>query len=151
MQKNFAPVFGAVVAYILLMLYALPVLGMSARIVACGGCAQPFEQGTIYVITTIGGLVSALVVSKLAITKPGQSPAIVLDMASHQQRWDWVSNLLVLLYLGAWILTGVVALLVGVMLYGDANGTLSDLGTTWLGLAVASGYAYFGLDPTGAS
>ena len=24
---------------------------------ACGGCAQPFEQGTIYVITTIGGLV----------------------------------------------------------------------------------------------
>jgi len=44
--------------------------------------------------------------------------------------------------------TGFAALLVGVMLYPDSSATLSEIGTTWLGLAVASGYAYFGLNPT---
>ena len=29
----------------------------------------------------------------------------------------------------------------------DGSKTLYDIGTTWLGLAVTTAYAYFGLDP----
>jgi hypothetical protein len=39
------------------------------------------------------------------------------------------------------------ALVVGMMLYPNVNQTLNDIGMTWLGLAVASGYAYFNIKP----
>jgi hypothetical protein len=47
-----------------------------------------------------------------------------------------------------WVFNGLVALIIGVMLFPNANQTLSDAGTTWLGLAVAAGYAYFGIKPS---
>jgi hypothetical protein len=43
--------------------------------------------------------------------------------------------------------TGLIALIVGVIVFPDSNSTLREIGTTWLGLAVASGYAYFGISP----
>jgi hypothetical protein len=45
------------------------------------------------------------------------------------------------------LVTGLTALIVGVMIFPDSNATLGEIGTTWLGLAVASGYAYFGISP----
>jgi hypothetical protein len=38
-------------------------------------------------------------------------------------------------------------LIVGLMMYPDASQTLANLGTTWLGIAVSAGYAYFGIKP----
>lgn len=35
----------------------------------------------------------------------------------------------------------------GGLMYPDASKTLANLGTTWLGIAVAAGYAYFGIKP----
>ena len=55
---------------------------------------------------------------------------------------------LIALYLAIWFIVGLSALLVGTMIKPDISSTLSELGTGWLGLAVASTYAYFGLDPT---
>ena len=42
------------------------------------GCMTPtgYEGGYIYVLTTAGGLVSALVVAQLSVTKPGSTPTI---------------------------------------------------------------------------
>ena len=61
-------------------------------------------------------------------------------------------NIVVAIYLLVWMLTGLAALVVGVMIYPvNANGvainsTISDLGTTWLGLAVSAvGRVYFEL------
>lgn len=148
MRNRFGDVFGAVVAYILLLFYTVPVLALAWRLHACQGCEDVgFSEGTTFVVTTIGGLVSALVVSKLAITKPGDNPAIVRVTEAGGEMWARVSTTLVLIYLIAWVITGAAALVFGVMLYSGANETLSDIGTTWLGLAVAAGYVYFGLDP----
>jgi hypothetical protein len=47
------------------------------------------------------------------------------------------------------MVVGALALAVGVMVFPEVNDTLSNIGTTWLGLAVAAGYAYFGLDSSG--
>ena len=52
-------------------------------------------------------------------------------------------------YLVIWLVTGLLALVIGGMLYPEVNQSLNDLGTTWLGLAVASAYAYFGIKPEG--
>jgi hypothetical protein len=61
---------------------------------------------------------------------------------------EWVTRLAIA-YLVIWLATGLLALVVGTMLYPNVNQTLNDIGTTWLGLAVASGYAYFGIKPEG--
>ncbi len=96
---------------------------------------------------TVGGLVSALVVAELALMTPGASPVQQFSVPGSPR---WVRRLIfaiILLYLGAWLFTGLTALIVGVVLYPNVNSTLSDVGTTWLGLAVAGGYAYFGIRP----
>jgi hypothetical protein len=144
MRKWFAPVFGGAIAFILLLIYA-GTLGYMTYHVALAGAQGDFApvvfpQGVVAVFTTIGGLVSALVIAKLAITTPGENPAIV------QQENLWVAGIS-LAYLMVWLLSGLAALVIGVIMYPGINQTVSDLGTTWLGIAVASGYAYFSLDP----
>ena len=144
MRRWFAPVFGGAIAFILLLIYA-GTLGYMTYYVARAGAAgsttpMVFPQGVVAVFTTIGGLVSALVIAKLAITSPGENPAIM------KQQNLWVTGI-ALAYLVVWLLSGLAALVIGVIMYPGLNQTVSDLGTTWLGIAVASGYAYFSLDP----
>lgn len=150
MTKNFPMIFGGLIAYLLLILYAGTVAFIIRGVVDCAGdsgcTTKDFNDGVIHVVTIIGGLVSALVISKLSITTPGENPTLIasLDTAQGQNK---LASMLVLGYLAVWLFTGLSALLVGVMFYPDINETLSNIGTTWLGLAVAAGYAYFGLDP----
>ena len=51
------------------------------------------------------------------------------------------------IYLVVWLVVGVVAVVVGVIVFPKVNQTLYDLGMTWVGLAVAAVYAYFGIKP----
>jgi hypothetical protein len=151
MQNKFAVIFGGAIAGTLLILYAFALTYMSV-LVYRGGHVRPdkaieFSSGLIYVATMIGGLVSALVIAKLAITKPGKNPGVMRVAANAEgEPNEWVTRLAVA-YLVIWLVAGLLALIVGTMLYPKVNQTLNDLGTTWLGLAVASGYAYFGIKP----
>ena len=154
MNYRFGAIFGSILAIALLLLYAVSAWAMIlAIIVACPSgencnptLANKFGVGFRYVLTTVGGLVSALVIARLSITVPGAMPAFrALEEVSERVRT--VSNVVAALYLLVWGLTGFAALIVGVMLYPDVISTVSDLGTIWLGLAVAAGYAYFGLTP----
>lgn len=151
MQDQFGKIFGAIIAYILLLLYAGSVFYMIAELMDCAGdssCEEKaFTEGMIHVVTIIGGLVSALVVSKLTITTPGDNPALIESSTNQSDRMRKASIYLAIAYLAVWVFTGLAALVVGVMLHPGINSTVSDIGTTWLGLAVASGYAYFGLNP----
>ncbi len=150
---NFKIVFGGVIGFILLLLYSGTVAYMIFKIVNCDAsqCKKDFGEGIIYVVTTVGGLVSALVISKLTITKPGDNPAVVLMTEAVDEdgitKTSLLATSLTLLYIIVWIFTGLIALILGVMIYPDANSTISDLGTSWLGLAVAASYAYFGISP----
>ncbi len=151
MNKSFAMVFGGALAFILLMLYAGTVIYMISVVAgrAGGAPAQPvvFSSGLVLIVTTIGGLVSALVITKLAVTPPGRSPSISLPTLKEEEAPRGAEAWLAVLYLIIWMLVGLGALIVGVMMRPEANQTLHDLGTTWLGLAVTSGYAYFGITP----
>lgn len=126
---------------------AAPPGGADANAVVSACVDDRVTSGTTYVVTTVGGLVSALVVAVLGATKPGVNPsrALVSENASAQVKK--VGNIVVVLYLVVWAGTGLAALIVGLMMYPDASQTLANLGTTWLGIAVAAGYAYFGIKP----
>jgi len=144
MNNRFGVIFGGLIACILLLLYASLVGYIIVEVRNGNGT---FTDGIVYVVTTIGGLVSALVISRLAITTPGENPAIIRMTTDESGRHNiWVTTL-AMLYLGVWLVAGLAALVTGLLIYPDVSQTLSDIGTTWLGLAVASGYAYFGLSP----
>jgi len=152
MSSNFGKIFGGLIAVILLLLYAVTMGFLLAQVISCNGIANcagpvPITSGMIFVLTTVSGLVSALVVATLAVTEPGTNPSMkwVGDDASEGKKKT--VNYIVGIYLGMWVLAGLSALIVGVMIYPGASQTLSDAGTTWLGLAVAAGYAYFGIKP----
>lgn len=145
--------FGSIIAIILLCLFSFSVFYMISTVVencrnlpVCAPTSPLFGDGFKYVVTTVGGLVSALVIAHLTVTEPGNAPTIG-SFAPESKTAVYATNTVVVLYLLAWIATGLAALVVGVMLFPKASSTLSDIGSTWLGLAVSAAYAYFGIRP----
>jgi hypothetical protein len=147
-------VFGGLIAIVLLGLYTYAV-GYAIEVVNCAstkGCQSPpvdyFTDGFALTMTTVGGLVSALVIAVLAVTKPGDAP--VMHALGPSPSANAVSALKILTgaYLLVWVLVGLAAFVVGTMWHPGVLKPLTDLGQSWLGLAVAAGYAYFGIAET---
>jgi hypothetical protein len=145
-------VAGGVIAIALLVFYVL-LVHSAIDVVNClstSGCieltANSFNDVKSQAMSVLGGLVSALIISELAITKPGETPAARLLVASSDRaknilRWTtW-------LYIGAWLVTGVWAFWTGLN-HPATLPSLTSVGQAWLGLSVASAYAYFGLSPS---
>jgi hypothetical protein len=141
-------IIGSILAYILLFLYGGIAIYIIQQVIACSNDPScntiVFHNGLVYVLTTVGGLVSALVVSNLTITQPGADPAMIVQFSDGTHNF---ARVIVWCYLLLWTVIGLASLIVGVLLYPDISKTLSDFGTTWLGIAVAAGYAYFGISP----
>jgi hypothetical protein len=140
-------IIGGIIAYILLVLYSGIAIYIIVKVIECSrdqSCDKlELHSGLIYVLTTVGGLVSALVVSRMTITSPGSDPAVFRSYGENQ---PLIVNLIVWSYLLIWTFTGLATLVVGVIIFPDTCKTLSEFGTTWLGLAVAASYAYFNID-----
>lgn len=132
-------IVSAVIAFVLLGLYAYAV-----SIIYGAPTDQPSEP-VITILSLVGGLVSALVVAVLAITPARANPAVVL-LAPMGPTAEKIVTILTGAYLLAWLVCGV-ALLVKWMQVPDATKVLSAAATSWLGLAVAAAYSYFGLKP----
>jgi uncharacterized membrane protein len=151
-------VFGGVIAVVLLLLYSSILIFMIMQVIGCEttneSCGAAITKGMVYVVTMIGGLISALVIAQLAITPVGEMPFMQQfeDSANmspeSQPRIGKVGiTRLIIVYLSVWVLLGLAALVVGVIIYPDRSETISAIGNTWLGLAVAAGYSYFGIQP----
>lgn len=147
--------FGGLIAVILLGLYVYAVQ-FAISVVNClstSGCTllttANFTDGFGTTMTTIGGLVSALVIAELAITKPGEVPMARALNAQPSAKASWTGTLkwVTGFYLLVWVAAGFFAYLFGAMWYPGKLQSLTDLGQSWLGLAVASAYAYFGIKP----
>jgi hypothetical protein len=145
--------FGGLIALILLGLYAYAVrVGVATAICAATtGCtaltAAGFTAGFASTMNTVGGLVSALVIAELAITRPGDAPMARSLAEDSTPGARSALKLVTGLYLLTWVLIGLWAYLVGVMWYPSVVAQLTDVGQAWLGLAVAAAYAYFGIKP----
>ena len=154
MSKTFALIFGALLACALLMIYLGSILYMTyglwgacyGAMTACASNSIDLSDGFQFVFTTVGGLVAALVVAQLSVTQPGDAPTIG-NFKAETDTGKRRTEIVVGLYLLVWMLCGFLALIVGVMFFNKVNSTLSDAGTSWLGMAVSAAYAYFGINP----
>lgn len=108
---------------------------------------ESFTNGMALALSLIGGLVSALVIAELAITRPGQELLARAHAGTTSSTSSGIVRVLAVLYLVAWAVTGLAAFIVGTMQHPGVLQPLTDLGQAWLGLAVAAGYAYFGIKP----
>lgn len=102
----------------------------------------------VTVLTLVGGLVSALVVAELAATKRGENPATRGLDAKASSGVKHLVTVLTGLYLLVWLVAGLSAFVVGFMQHPGVLQPLTDLGQAWLGLAIATVYAYFGINPS---
>jgi hypothetical protein len=146
------PVFGALIALMLLGLYAYAVIDAiaAAECLArpgCTGYTPDLTHGIVVVLNLVGSLVSALVISELAVTPPGKAIAAAAFAPPPPQPLPPVVRIVATAYVVAWLLCGGAAFVVGFMQHPDLVPALTSAGEAWLGLAVAAGYAYFGLKP----
>lgn len=145
-------VFGGVIATVLLGIY-LHLISLGYRIVECvntPGCTgyglADFNSGMAQALSIIGGLVSALVIAELAATKRGEPPAARALSVNATPRARGVLKIVTSVYILVWTLAGLAAFFVGLYHPNDLP-PITNLGQGWLGLAVASAYAYFGIEP----
>lgn len=145
-------VFGGAIAVILLGIY-LHLIRVAYQVVSCVttvGCSEYvvtyFNDGMAQALSIVGGLVSALVIAELAATKPGEVPAVRALADDATDRSKLVLKIVTIVYVLAWMLAGLTAFFIG-LYHPKELPPLTNLGQAWLGLAVASAYAYFGIKP----
>ena len=154
MKKTSKLLFGAIIAGILLAIY---IYTMGSLILAVIGNANSgliklnptdISDEFLMVLTTVSGLVSALVISELTFTKiAGETSATQMLQEGASNFKKSAAHYLTYSYIWIWIVIGASSFVVGVMLYPEMSSTLKDAGTTWFGLLVAIGYSYFGIQP----
>jgi len=145
--------FGGLVSVILLAIY-VHLIVVAVKVVNCVSAAACttqyqaafFNDGMAQALSVIGGLVSALVIAELAISKPGQPPAARVLAANASASAVKTVTIVSVCYVLVWIGAGLTAFLVG-LYHPKALPTLTTHGQAWLGLAVSAAYAYFGLTP----
>ena len=150
--------FGGFIAVILLILYEYAVYEAIVVVmcVSTPGCtqytAEGFTPGFSHAMSLIGGLVSALVIAELAVTKPGEAPmARAIGGAAAGPELSWTLTVVTTIYLVVWAIAGLAAYVIGTMWFPGKLQPLTDLGQSWLGLAVAAAYSYFGISPPGGN
>ena len=144
-------IFGGAIAVVLLAIY-LQLIRVAYLVVDCAttaGCttypAGYFNDSMAQALAIVGGLVSALVIAELAATKPGDAPAARALADDATARAKLILKLVSAVYILAWMGAGLVAFFVG-LFHPKELPALTSLGQAWLGLAVASAYAYFGIN-----
>lgn len=144
---------GGGLAVLLLLFYSALVIYAVVIVLGYGGLtAGDFTPGMANSLTTISGLVAAFVIAELAVTPPGKSPGVRLftSPANPPSKPSPPAKTVSWIYLLIWVATGATAFIVGVWLpekSGQTLPTLTDLGKSWFGLAVAAGYSYLGVQP----
>lgn len=145
-------VFGGAIAIILLGLYAYSVIyglfAVNCLTDAAGKCTEYKPEltfGITTVLDVVGGLVSALVISELAVTKPTEAPATRFLATDATEINKNVVVYLSIAYISAWLILGLISFVVGFMQHPDVVPALTSSAKTWFGLAVAAGYSYFGI------
>ena len=147
-------IFGAAISIVLLAIYVYLVqFGIDVSVcVSDDACtkltAESFNDRMASSLALIGGLVSALVIAELSVTKPGEVPTERLLANNLPVMAKTATRVVTGIYLLVWLFTGVAAFFYGYLAAEPGvMPALADLGQAWLGIAVGAGYAYFGIKP----
>ena len=146
--------FGALISVVLLGIYVY-LVNYGLLIIECETnlpCDEPkttqFNQNMQAALAQIGGLISALIVAELGVTKPGEYPLARLVTFGNEINpiWSRVLKVVVVVYIAAWLYYGAKVFVVASLWNPDILPPLTDLGQAWLGIAVGAGYAYLGIN-----
>jgi hypothetical protein len=141
-------VLGGAIAVILLGFYAWAVF--KAIRLARDPDGGTLGDGFVLVMQSVGGLISALVVAALALTKTSEATVmsvLAIDEEASASIGEGARDIIAGAYLTTWVVAGGAAFVFGTLLYPRKVQPLSDLGQAWLGTAVVAAYAFFGLHP----
>jgi hypothetical protein len=141
-------IVGAVLSGALLALYAFVLVEAIQFARAATGAKEPTD-GAFWILHAIGGLVSALVAAQLAVVpEPGGTTKMRLFVLGGVEA-DKTATTIALVYLFVWLALGFAAVIFGLVRYENPVPELADFAKTWIGLALAAVYAYFGIKPAG--
>jgi hypothetical protein len=145
--------FGGTIAVVLLGIY-VHLISLGYDIVDCAStprCTAPapdnFNDVMAQALTVIGGLISALVIAELAITRPGEAPGAHVFSATLSVPAERILKIVTAVYILVWLVAGLTAFMKGIY-HPKVLPPFTSVGQSWLGLAVAAAYAYFGLKPS---
>lgn len=145
-MPNFKTTVLAILTFLMLVLYAALVGSIVFKAYQCGGNCADITQRTSIALNTVQSLVSALVISVLAITKPGH-PLTAKFMGIPSP----LVEKLAIAYVSTWLVVGGVAFVYGQFFMPETQiktfSVLVDLGAAWFGLAIAAAYAFLGIEP----
>ncbi|GFE80862.1 hypothetical protein GCM10011487_28620 [Steroidobacter agaridevorans] len=148
--------FGGILSIVLLGLFVFLLwkgFAVLDAVVACNGddcilkARAQFNENMKMALNTIAGLIAAIVVAELAITRPTEVPSFQIFAVDNPTPAppSTVAKIAALLYLAAWVITGLAAYIKGSLHHPDAFEPITSYGNAWFGLAVGAVYAYFGL------
>lgn len=151
MQNKISFILGGSIALILLGLYVFTLGKMGFSVLEhCKGVETCEVDGYVgpstlfnYIATTIGGLISALVIAHLGASRAGGNGDGLMLLTTEDGKLPRLMTILTIVYLVTWIVMGVFSLYVGALNHPDINPHVTDFGMIWLGLAVSAAYAYF--------
>ena len=135
-----------VIACLLLLIYSFTLGELIISVYKWDAQAGDFVANTnaVWVISLIGGIVSAVVIANLAVSDPGETPiSQVREMAEAYGKK--LLKAIVWIYIIVWLLIGTGAFYVGVIRCPDTFATLTEIGKAWLGILVGALYAWFGI------
>ena len=145
-MNNSKLIFGGLLVTILLGIYVY-LVDVALNVVLGRNPADSFTPQMASTLSLIGGLVSALVIAELAVTTPGELPGARVLGPNPTPGAKRVVVWVVILYLGAWTLTGLTAFIWGFLRNNTTVAAFTDMGQSWIGVAIAAGYSYFGIKP----
>ncbi|HTD29097.1 MAG TPA: hypothetical protein VK660_06865 [Xanthomonadaceae bacterium] len=143
---------GGSIAIALLAIYVyLIVVGcLTVNCALATGCTThriaDFNEGMAQYLAELGGLVSALVIAELAVTRPGEIPAARLLTPHATDKARKRLRIVAIAFLVVWFFAGATAFMVG-LTHPKVLPPLTSVGQSWFGIAVAAAYAYLGLKP----
>lgn len=148
-MTNVKTLFGAIIVIILLALYVYTLWWALDLAVTGPKSVEKLPDGVSRTMATVGGLVSALVIAQLAVTDPKEpfNWPVIPSSGFWGKIRDWIVPVTKVAYVLVWTFLGFAAFIVGELWYPDKVVPLTTFAQAWLGLAVAAGYAFFGLEP----
>lgn len=142
--------FGGFLATVLLAFYIWSIFDAVGIAMACQAgvnCSDQFTPNMSFLLNSLGGLIAATVVGVLGATQPGEFPSKKLFEKNLTGTTQTIAAYMPSVYIVVWIVCGVIMVIYGFILHPDAVQPLSAQAKVWIGTAIASVYAYFGIKP----
>ncbi len=145
-------IFGGILAAILLGFYIWSIadgVAIATRCAPGADCSDQYSANMAFLLNSLGGLISATVVGVLGATETGEFPGRRSFAENLTGTFQTVAAFMPSIYILVWIISGVIVVIYGFILHPDTVEPMSAQAKVWLGTAVASVYAYFGIKPNG--